>query len=107
MTDKTDVMRGEFEAWAVSEGFDVTRDKTIGQYSDFAVESRWVVWKAALQSVRPPALVSDGEVLIAIERGEGYEDVHPELVAEDCMSSASERGWRYRVLSTPTAPTKD
>jgi len=43
--------------------------------------------------------VPDGCVLVAIERGEGYEDVHPELVAEDCFVNAVERGWRYRVIS--------
>ena len=49
----------------------------------------------------------DGEVLVAIERGEGYEDVHPELVAEDCMGNAAERGWRWRVVSASHAPDKE
>lgn len=48
-----------------------------------------------------------GEVLVAIKRGDGYEDVHPELVAEDCMSAAVERGWRYRVLTASPAPDKE
>lgn len=49
----------------------------------------------------------DSEVLIAIERGEGYEDVHPELVAEDCMGNAAQRGWSWRVVSTSPAPDKE
>lgn len=47
------------------------------------------------------------QVLVAIERGEGYEDVHPELVAEDCMGNAAERGWRWRVVSASPAPDKE
>jgi hypothetical protein len=49
----------------------------------------------------------DGEVLVAIDRGEGYEDVHPDLVAEDCMGNATERGWRWRVVSASPAPDKE
>ena len=45
--------------------------------------------------------VPTGCVLVAIERGEGYEDVHPELVAEDCMGTATDRGWRYSVIPLP------
>lgn len=37
------------------------------------------------------------EVLIAVKRSEGYEDVHPELVAEDFVSNPS--AWCYRVLT--------
>ena len=46
--------------------------------------------------------VPTGCVLVAIERGEGYEDVHPELVAEDCMGTATDRGWRYSVIPLPS-----
>lgn len=30
--------------------------------------------------------IEDDEVLIALKRPEGYEDVHPELVAEDAIN---------------------
>lgn len=29
--------------------------------------------------------LADGEVLVALKRPEGYEDTHPELVAEDAI----------------------
>lgn len=39
--------------------------------------------------------VEDDEVLVALKRPEGYEDVHPELVAED----ATKETWpEYRTL---------
>ena len=48
---------------------------------------------AALKAEKPTA----DEVLIAVKRDEGYEDVHPELVAEDFVSNPS--AWCYRVLT--------
>lgn len=47
-----------------------------------------------------PASVADDCVLVALHRpAEGYEDVHPELVAEDAIRE----GWCYDVL-TAAAP---
>lgn len=43
-----------------------------------------------------PASVADDCVLVALHRpAEGYEDVHPELVAEDAIRE----GWCYDVLT--------
>lgn len=41
-----------------------------------------------------------GDVLIAIRRGEAYEDVHPELVVDDFVNGAG-RGFSWRLLETP------
>lgn len=46
------------------------------------------------------ALATD-EVLVAITRGEGYEDVAPELVAEDALGLKNPFQWR--VVATPPA----
>lgn len=41
--------------------------------------------------------VADDEVLVALKRPEGYEDVHPELVAEDAIRET----WpEYRTIDT-------
>ena len=32
--------------------------------------------------------IADNEVLVALKRPEGYDDVHPELVAEDAIDEA-------------------
>lgn len=49
--------------------------------------------------------VASNEVLIAITRGEGYEDVHPQLVAEDALRQTLHGGCQFawRVV-TPPAP---
>ncbi len=39
--------------------------------------------------------LDDDEVLVALKRGEGYEDVHPELVSADAIS---ERWPEYRTI---------
>lgn len=39
--------------------------------------------------------LADDEVLVALKRGEGYEDVHPELVAEDAIG---DRWPAYRTI---------
>lgn len=39
--------------------------------------------------------LADDEVLVALKRGEGYEDVHPELVSEDAIG---ERWPEYRTI---------
>lgn len=45
--------------------------------------------------------IEDDEVLVALKRPEGYEDVHPELVSEDAINST----WpAYRTL-WPKEPT--
>lgn len=41
--------------------------------------------------------LADDEVLVALKRGEDYEDVHPELVAEDAHIKWPE----YRVIYGP------
>lgn len=39
--------------------------------------------------------IADDEVLVALKRGEGYEDVHPQLVAEDAIKE----NWpEYRTI---------
>lgn len=47
------------------------------------------------------------EVLIAIKRGEAYEDVHPQLVAEDALRQTLHGGcqfeWRVVDVATPPA----
>lgn len=55
MTDKTDVIRGEFEAWAIPQGFrmhvrDVKGAIRFGQYCDDTTQSAWEAYQAALQS---------------------------------------------------------
>lgn len=55
MIDKTDVMRGEFEAWAVPQGFrmhvrDVKGAIRFGQYCDDTTQAAWEAYQAALQS---------------------------------------------------------
>lgn len=57
-------------------------------------------------SAQGEAVASD-EVLIAIKRGEGYEDVHPHLVAEDALRQTL-HGWcqfAWRVVTHP-APAR-
>ena len=39
--------------------------------------------------------LADDEVLVALKRGEGYEDVHPELVSEDAIG---DRWPEYRTI---------
>ena len=39
--------------------------------------------------------IADDEVLVALKRPEGYEDVHPELVAEDALPGTT---FEYRVV---------
>ena len=47
-----------------------------------------------------PVAIEPAEVLVALERGEGYHDVHPELVAEDAIGG----NWpSYRAITTATA----
>lgn len=41
--------------------------------------------------------LADDEVLVALKRGEGYEDVHPELVSEDAIG---EHWPEYRTIQT-------
>ncbi len=63
--------------------------------------------RAALEAVAPMlanAWVPDNCVLIAVERPEGYEDVHPDLVAEDFAGDAPERGWAYQVIAAVPKP---
>ncbi|MBG6083164.1 hypothetical protein IWX58_004914 [Rubrivivax gelatinosus] len=40
--------------------------------------------------------LDDDEVLVALKRGEGYEDVHPQLVSEDAIG---DRWPEYRTLN--------
>lgn len=55
MTDKTDVMRAEFEAWASGEGssfygnVDLSRDDK-GEYRDIEMYGAFLAYQAALQS---------------------------------------------------------
>lgn len=45
--------------------------------------------------------VEDDEVLVAIKRPEGYDDVHPQLVAEDAIKES----WpEYRTVWPKEAP---
>ncbi len=45
--------------------------------------------------------IADDEVLVAIKRPEDYEDVHPELVAEDAFKES----WpEYRTVWPKDAP---
>lgn len=39
--------------------------------------------------------LEEDEVLVALKRGEGYDDVHPELVSEDAVG---ERWPQYRTI---------
>lgn len=48
MADKTDVMRGEFEAWARSNCWDIRRCG--GQYASTPTHHTWEGYQAALQS---------------------------------------------------------
>lgn len=45
--------------------------------------------------------IADDEILIAIKRPEDYEDVHPELVAEDAMKDVNE-AFRWYVVAGDT-----
>lgn len=56
--------RDAFEKWADREEFSIRRDATIGQYSDFATESRWATWQAAWNT-RPTAVASHAEDAVA------------------------------------------
>lgn len=47
----------------------------------------------ALQAAQP----ASDEVLIAIKRPEGYEDVHPDLIIHDAMRD----GFEVRIIPTP------
>lgn len=52
--------------------------------------------------------LADDEVLVALKRPEGYEDTHPELVAEDAIR---EQWPEYRTIhcdeiKTPSPPVK-
>ena len=53
------------------------------------------------------ASVDADEVLVAIKRPEGYEDVHPQLVAEDALPGTT---FEYRLVwpveVAPCAETK-
>lgn len=42
-----------------------------------------------------PGGCQDDEVLVALKRGEGYDDVHPELVSADAIG---ERWPEYRTI---------
>lgn len=45
--------------------------------------------------------VEDDEVLVALKRPEGYDDVHPQLVAEDAIKES----WpEYRIVWPKKAP---
>lgn len=44
--------------------------------------------------------VADDEVLVALRRGEGYEDVHPQLVAEDAID---DRWPEWRIIAAAPA----
>lgn len=47
-----------------------------------------------------PVAIEPGEVLVALARGEGYEDVHPQLVAEDAIAE----NWpSYRTITAASA----
>lgn len=41
--------------------------------------------------------IADDEVLVALKRPEGYEDVHPQLVAEDLLGA--NRAIEYRTIT--------
>lgn len=45
--------------------------------------------------------IADDEVLVALKRPEYYEDVHPELVAEDAMGKTT---FEYRVVTPKESP---
>ncbi len=72
----------------------------------------WESVRAGLDRFREakPAPVGGGvdadEVLIAIKRGEGYEDVHPQLVAEDALRQTLYGGcqFEWRVVEAAPAP---
>lgn len=49
--------------------------------------------------------LADDEVLVALKRGEGYEDVHPQLVTEDAVN-AHWPEWRT-VLPDEMTPVLD
>lgn len=81
----TETMRAQFEAWAVGEELEVTRDGTLDQYSSFAVQSRWEVWQAALHSPAVAGLVeAAGKVeqrLIPLLSGKLRDVDHADFVA--------------------------
>ncbi len=80
--------------------------EAINEYEILDAKS-WKVLHYSNTTPSPAVGVPDNHVLIAIERPEDYEDVHPELVAEDCMLEAVKRGWRYRVLPSTPSPAID
>lgn len=48
--------------------------------------------------------VADDEVLVALKRPEGYEDAHPEIVAEDAIKE----NWpEYRTVWPEVAASKE
>lgn len=88
-------------------------DEQIKRFADAAeTESRRPdigIWKTTCEAMglicrawlaeRKAAREGVTEVLIAVERPEGYEDVHPDLVAEDFAGDAEWRGWKYRLFA--------
>lgn len=47
--------------------------------------------------------IADDEVLVALKRGEGYEDVHPQLLAEDALGGEWPE-WRLITTELPQPP---
>ena len=68
--------------------------------SEDAVIERWNTRIDALLKTGGRELEYD-EILVAIKRPEGYEDVHPEIMADDCFKDSA---FEYRVISLPHLP---
>lgn len=70
-----------------------------GAYRDVVVQARWEGWQARAARTSGVPEVQPDEVLYAIKRPDGYEDVHPDLLAHDAFRDFVQ----YRVVAARPA----